>query len=74
MVAAMQRRSDRERRLSECRCPIHGTGMVQVGLQGTQFLVACPRRDCDIQGASTNAAGPVSLLPEHQHLLAREHP
>jgi len=69
MADPMQSKADRERRLSECRCPVHGTGMAQVGLQGELFLVTCPRRACGIRGTSIDCAGPVTLLPEFEHLL-----
>lgn len=70
MASPRQTLADRERRLNDSRCPIHGTGMVQVGLRGALFLAACPRKDCGVQGTSEVAPGPVTLLPEFQHLLA----
>lgn len=71
---AKQSPQDRLHRLSDGRCPIHGTPMPQVGntIQGDKhlYLVACPRRDCDIKATSESSFGPCDLLPEFEHLLA----
>lgn len=69
MSRAKQSKADRERRLDDCRCPVHGGGMGQASRAGTQFVVECPRSDCDIRGTTATTGGPVVLLPEFQHLL-----
>lgn len=69
MSSAKQSVADREKRLSECRCPVHGAHMVQVGHYGQQFLAECPRRDCDIRGTTSTLGGAVALLPNFRHLL-----
>lgn len=69
MAPQRQTLADRERRLSDGRCPIHGIGMVQVGLQGALFLAACPRKGCCVQGTSEAVPGAVTLLQEYRHLL-----
>jgi hypothetical protein len=70
MPNAAQTKADRLRRLSECRCPVHGTAMVQVDRSESQFLVACPRSDCRIRGTTITALGEVELLPEFAYLLS----
>ncbi|PNG50312.1 hypothetical protein WDL1P1_00362 (plasmid) [Variovorax sp. WDL1] len=69
-----QSAQDREIRLSEGRCPVHGCAMHQVGLAKGErrLIVGCPRGDCEIRGTAERPAGPVVLLPEHEHLLAGE--
>lgn len=64
-----QRRMDRLLRLSDGRCPIHGTPMVQAGLRGSLFVAVCPRKDCVIQGTALESHGAVTLDHEHQELL-----
>ena len=39
-----QSREDREKRLADLRCPVHGTGLSQIDEDHMQ----CPRRDCRI--------------------------
>lgn len=66
---AKQSIADRLKRLSDGRCPVHGTAMVQVGVKGALFVASCPRRDCGVQGTTSEPHGPVTLSPEHQELL-----
>lgn len=74
MTMAKQSRADREKRLSEGCCPVHGIGFAQVGLTEvagqTRYLAECPRKDCDIQATSNEAHGPCALLPAFTHLLS----
>ena len=58
-------------RLTKGCCPVHGLQMPQVGLteDQCQFVVECPRKDCSIQGTSSEPYGPVELLREYQHLV-----
>jgi hypothetical protein len=73
MPKSKQSPKDRAVRLEKGCCPIHGGGMVQVGLVGPEgaqvALVACCRGDCSVQGTAPDPGGAVTLLPEHQHLL-----
>ena len=39
-----QSQEDREKRLADMRCPIHGTGLCQIDVDRME----CPRRDCHI--------------------------
>lgn len=39
-----QSREDREKRLADLRCPVHGTGLCQIDVDRME----CPRRDCHI--------------------------
>lgn len=70
---AKQSASDRIARVKEGRCPIHGIDMPQIawvsGGSEQLFRVACPRRDCSIEGVSAAPSGPVELLPEFTALL-----
>lgn len=72
---ARQSIDDRLKRLSKGCCPIHGIDMPQVdqleegGVK--RWLVACPRRDCEIQGTSLQNDGPVELLPAFLALIGR---
>lgn len=72
---ARQSINDRLDRLNKGCCPIHGVDMPQIGQIGegasTCWLVACPRRDCEIQGTSLRHDGPVELLPAFQELIGR---
>ena len=61
--------ADRLQRLAAGRCPIHGTGMTQVGNAGALGVVECPRRDCTIRGTTTEAFGSVTLLRESSLVL-----
>jgi len=40
-----QSKEDREKRLADMRCPIHGTGLCQIDVDRME----CPRRDCRIR-------------------------
>ena len=70
---------DRQKRLEECRCPIHGLALSQVSpyfqqsggrFDGTEVcLAACSRSDCSIRVVATGPGEPVELLPEWEHLL-----
>jgi hypothetical protein len=66
---AQQSVEDRLRRLEDGRCPVHGIGMVQVGLKNALFIARCPRSDRGIHGTASQPHGPVTLSPEHQTLL-----
>ncbi|MNJ14742.1 hypothetical protein D3C77_89760 [compost metagenome] len=70
---ARQSIQDRTERVSRGCCPIHGIDMPQVGQHGEgdarRWIVACPRRDCEIRGTSLQYDGPVDLLPEFQLLV-----
>lgn len=72
-MKAKQSPHDRLLRLQDCRCPVHGTPMTQTGttvLNGMNaYLAECPRADCDIKGTSFEAQGPLTLLPEFEHLI-----
>lgn len=70
---AKQSIQDRLTRLADGRCPVHGTGMVQVGLNGVLFVARCPRRDCGVTGTATVPHGPVTLSPDHQKLVQEMH-
>jgi hypothetical protein len=39
-----QSQEDRENRLADMRCPVHGTGLCQID----EDRMECPRRDCHI--------------------------
>jgi hypothetical protein len=39
-----QSQQDREKRLADMRCPVHGTGLCQLDVDRME----CPRRDCHI--------------------------
>jgi hypothetical protein len=39
-----QSQRDRENRLADMRCPVHGTGLCQIDVDRME----CPRRDCHI--------------------------
>jgi len=71
---AKQSTKDRELRLNEGRCPIHGLTMNQVTpwyeSNGVEFtVVACPRKDCEIKAKAFDIEGPWELLPEFDYLL-----
>lgn len=70
---AKQQVSHRLERLRKGCCPVHGLFMNQVGnaMQGGQhvYVVACPRRDCSIQGTALETPGAVTLQRIDQHLL-----
>ena len=40
-----QSQQDREKRLADLRCPVHGTGLCQIEADRME----CPRRDCRIR-------------------------
>jgi hypothetical protein len=40
-----QTKEDQEKRLSDLRCPVHGTGLSQID----EDRCECPRRDCHIR-------------------------
>lgn len=40
-----QSKEDREKRLADLRCPVHGTGLCQIDVDRME----CPRRDCHIR-------------------------
>jgi hypothetical protein len=71
---AKQSASERAFRLEGGNCPVHGSPMTQVGLDDdrTGYLVACTRKDCDIQGTAKIPYGPVTLLRSFEHLLKGE--
>ena len=71
-MVAKQSRTDSLKRLESGRCPIHGLSMLQVDLahEGTVFVVACPRKDCKIQGHSVEALGLVMLTDDFTYLLS----
>lgn len=58
-------------RLATSRCPVHGTGMAQIGRFADDgfTLVGCGRKDCGIVGRADSPDGPVHLLPQWQPLL-----
>lgn len=70
---ARQSVNDRLERLDKGCCPIHAIDMPQIGQMGEdasmRWLVACPRRDCEIQGTSLRHEGPIELLPAFQLLI-----
>lgn len=72
---AKQSRADRVRRLESGACPVHGIGMDQTGLQGEGsarlFIAECPRRDCNIDGTTSEVHGPLTLSATHMHLIDR---
>ena len=74
VAAGMDRSQARVERLEKGCCPLHGGGMTQVGMSGSEGsqvpVVACPRGDCSVQGTAASQGGPVTLLPEHRHLLS----
>lgn len=60
---------DREKRMAKGCCPVHGIGMMQVGLtdieNGSQLVVVeCPRRDCNIRGTMEDPLGRVTFIEE----------
>lgn len=67
--------ADREKRLSEGRCPVHGLPMPQADSWYTQedgkqyTLVECPRSDCQIRAKAFHWNGPWELLPEWHYLI-----
>lgn len=69
-----QSAKDRAERLKKGCCPVHGITMCQVGLtelvKGNQLFIAeCPRKDCNIQGTTSEPFGPLTLTADSQHLL-----
>ena len=71
---AKQSRQDRELRLSEGRCPIHGCWMPQGSNiyedDGTiHTIVECPRKSCDIKAEAHSPNGPYELLRDFEYLL-----
>ena len=71
---AKQSKQDRELRLSEGRCPIHGGWMGQVDswyeMDGVSYtVVGCGRRDCNIRAKAYSMDGPWELMPEFEYLL-----
>lgn len=74
-----QSAKDRENRLSQGCCPIHGIPMPQADswytqeggtMNGKQYtIVECPRADCEIRAKAFHWEGPWELLPEWKHLL-----
>lgn len=71
---AKQSKQDREFRLCEGRCPIHGGWMGQIDgwyeEHGVSYtIVGCPRKDCDICAKAFSFDGPRELLPEFKFLL-----
>lgn len=73
MANAKQTAKDRVGRLSEGRCPIHGTPMPQIDcdvVDGSHvYVVACPRKDCDIEATQTEAGGPSTLRTAWLYLV-----
>jgi hypothetical protein len=71
MPRARQATRHRLQRLAQCRCPVHGTPMAQVGAagDGQASLTECTRRDCDIRGTTVDPNGPIVLMPQFAHLL-----
>jgi|HubBroStandDraft_2_1064218.scaffolds.fasta_scaffold00001_33 hypothetical protein len=71
-------------RLRDCRCPIHGCGMYQVGLcdGGKTFVVGCQREDCRVQATTVEPFGVATLantcaelvLMEMRHWIERYEP
>lgn len=71
---AKQSKQDREFRLSEGRCPVHGGGMGQIDgwyeENGVSYtIVGCASKDCDICVKAFSFDGPWELLPEFQFLV-----
>lgn len=66
---AKQSREDRHERLKNGACPVHGIDMPHLAIVGARFSVACPRRDCAIQGITSGPGLPVDLAPEFAYLL-----
>jgi hypothetical protein len=73
MVNAQLTAKDRARRLGDGCCPIHGLSMGQIGndvIDGQHvFVVACPRKDCDVQATETEPYGVATLRPAWAHLV-----
>ena len=44
-MSQKQSKEDREKRLADLRCPVHGTGLCQI----EEDRMECPRRDCHIR-------------------------
>lgn len=71
---AKQSKQDREFRLSEGRCPIHGGEMGQIDgwyeEHGVSYtIVGCARKDCDFCAKAFSFEGPWELLPEFKFLF-----
>ena len=71
---AKQSTQDRQLRLSEGRCPIHGIWMPQIESwheeKGISFtIVGCPRKNCNIKVRAYSINGPWDLLPQFKYLL-----
>ena len=69
-----QSTQDRELRLSEGRCPVHGGWMSQIEpwheSDGVSYtVVGCSRRDCEIRAKAFSIDGPWELMPEYVYLL-----
>ena len=77
--------ADRQARMSEGRCPIHGIDMAQIDgwheetdvlkrrtLGKLYTLVADGRQDCPLVAKMYDIGGPWELLPEWQHVLNGE--
>ena len=72
---AKQSKKDREFRLSEGRCPIHGGWMGQIDgwyyprNSAAYTIVECGRNDCNVRAKAFSVLGPCELLPEFGFLL-----
>jgi len=69
-----QSAADRQNRVNNGCCPIHGIGMTQIGHNAFQsdapFEVSCPR--CGISGKTDSAGSAIILDPQFLHLLDGE--
>lgn len=61
----------RRARLDECRCPVHGLTMGQIGWYYATAVafVGCPRRDCGIMATAPHPWGPATLTGAFAYLL-----
>lgn len=72
--------SDRMKRLSDGRCPIHGIPMYQIDIEHIlqpcghydtgRFIVGCSRKDCNIKAYEEKPFEDAVLFPEFNHLIA----
>ncbi len=74
---AKQSKRDRELRLSEGRCPVHGGWMGQIAgwieNDGAPYtFVVCSRKNCDIRAKAYSIDGPWELAPEFEYLLQQD--
>ena len=69
-----QSAADRQNRVNNGCCPIHGIGMTQIAHNASQpsapFVVSCPR--CGISGKTDSSDSAVILDAEFIHLLNGE--